>query len=143
MCFSFHSFGILMVSTPSWDCAGMVSPQGGVREPGREDLNIVHSSQDRLRRRAQCSRVTSALNRTQKPFQISQCAADIYFLKPLSPTYRAGDIQCAKDTSRFITDLHGEVITAQCELEYSASCLKMFFLLELTLSMTKKDVCRN
>lgn len=49
------------------DCADMVSPQGGAREPGRLDLNIVHSSQDRLRRRAERSRVTSALNRTHRP----------------------------------------------------------------------------
>lgn len=42
-------------------CAGMLSPQGGAREPGKPDLNIVHSPQDRLRRRAQRSQVTSAL----------------------------------------------------------------------------------
>lgn len=39
----------------------MLSPQDGAREPGRPDLNIVHSPQDRLRRRAQHSQVTSAL----------------------------------------------------------------------------------
>lgn len=43
-------------------CADMLSPQGGAREPGRPDLNIVHSPQDRLRRRAQRSQVTSALS---------------------------------------------------------------------------------
>lgn len=45
----------------SQSCADMLSPQGGAREPGRPDLNIVHSPQDRLRRRAQHSQVTSAL----------------------------------------------------------------------------------
>lgn len=45
----------------SQSCADMLSPQGGAREPGRPDLNIVHSPQDRLRRRAQRSQVTSAL----------------------------------------------------------------------------------
>lgn len=42
-------------------CADMLSPQGGASEPGRPDLNIVHSPQDRLRRRAQRSQVTSEL----------------------------------------------------------------------------------
>lgn len=42
-------------------CADMLSPQGGAREPGRPDLNIVHSPQERLRRRAHRSQVTSAL----------------------------------------------------------------------------------
>lgn len=72
---------VLFLSTPVCDCADMVSPQGGVREPGRLDLNIVHSSQDRLRRKAQRSRVTSALNRTHRLFQIHQCtAANFFFL---------------------------------------------------------------
>ena len=108
---------VLFISTPVCDCADMLSPQGGAREPGRLDLNIVHSSQDRLRRRAQRSRVTSALNRTHRPFQIHQCAADSFFfflLRTQSPCQRVGDIlgnlQCAKDISRIITGLQSGVM---------------------------------
>lgn len=32
-------------------CDNTMCPQGGAREPGKPDLNIVHSSQGRLRRR--------------------------------------------------------------------------------------------
>lgn len=75
--------------SPVFLCAALLSPQGGVREPGRLDLNIVHSSQNRLRRRAQGSRVMSALNRIQRPISIHWCPADGSF-NVILPLERGG-----------------------------------------------------
>lgn len=133
---------VLLLSPPVCDCADMVSPQGGAREPGRLDLNIVHSSQDRLRRRAQRSRVTSALNRTHRPFQIHQCSADsFFFYKPYHPPRELGiswEICNVLKTSAGLSQAYrgSSWISTQCELSLSEG----IYNLQLTQRQRKQSV---